>query len=90
MTSDEIWALWHLGAHGPITAPALAGRLDVDPAGLEERFEALARRGYMQLDPQGVPSLTSSGRRALVALVRAGLQPRSRRLSAPREEVVCA
>jgi DNA-binding MarR family transcriptional regulator len=74
----ESWALWHLGARGPITAPALAGRLNVHPAGLGDLFEALGRRGYVQPDRQGVPSLTSKGRHALVALIRAGQDELSR------------
>ncbi len=88
MTAEEIWALWHLGARGPITARALAGRSRVDPAGPEEGFEALAQRGYVQADPQGVPDLTARGRRALVPLARAGAH--SLRPAAAREDVVCA
>jgi DNA-binding MarR family transcriptional regulator len=68
----ESWVLWHVGAHGPITVDALAARLGLGRAGLEELFEALGRRGYVQPDPQGLPDLTSQGRHALVALVKAG------------------
>ena len=81
---DERWALWHLGAHGPITARALAGRLGVDPARVERLFEALGRRGYVREDPQGVPTLTSSGRRAIVRRLRL------RRPPARREGTACA
>ena len=84
ITAAESWVLWHLGARGPISVGALARRLDVEPAGLGELFEALGRRGYVQLDRQGVPDLTSKGRRALVALVRAG-QERIARLIRGRE-----
>jgi len=61
-----------VAAHGPITADALAARLDLEPSGLSERFAALGREGYVRPDRQGVPDLTAKGRRALVALVRAG------------------
>jgi hypothetical protein len=72
MSPAERWALWHLAARGLITATALAGRLGVDLAGLRVLFEALGRRGYVRPDAQGVPDLTSSGRRALVARVADG------------------
>jgi Mn-dependent DtxR family transcriptional regulator len=68
----ERWALWHVAARGPITASALAARLGVDPAGLSVLFEALGRRGYVRPDPQGVPDLTSKGRKTFVARVKAG------------------
>jgi Mn-dependent DtxR family transcriptional regulator len=66
----ESWVLWQMAAHGPISATALARRLDLDPTVLAERFQALGRSGYVQPDPQGLPDLTAEGRRAVVALVR--------------------
>jgi hypothetical protein len=68
ISPPESWALWQIAAHGPITAPALAGAL----------LSALERRGYVGLDPQGVPALTRHGRRAFVALVRAGQEETGR------------
>ena len=68
----ESWVLWHVGAHGPISADALAARLGLDPTALAERFEVLGRHGYVQPDGQGLPDLTSKGRHALVGLVKAG------------------
>jgi DNA-binding MarR family transcriptional regulator len=72
ISTAESWVLWHLAAHGPITATALAERLELDPTVLAERFAALGRRGYVQPDRQGLPDLTPNGRRAVVALARAG------------------
>src|SRR4051794_7641218 len=67
----ENWVLRQIAAHGPITAAALAARLQLAPARLRALFETLGRRGYVQADRQGVPDLTRSGRHALVALVKA-------------------
>ena len=49
----ESWVLWHLGARGPISAPALAARLGRRPGrpGVT-LFEALGRRGYVQPTPK--------------------------------------
>jgi predicted ArsR family transcriptional regulator len=68
MTERQV--LWHVGAHGPITAPALAARLKLDPTRLRAHFAALRRRGYLGLDRQGVPDLTARGRRAVIAQAR--------------------
>ena len=68
----ESWVLWHVGARGPISAAALAAKLGLDPTGLDDLFEALGRRGYVQPDAQGLPDLTSKGRHALVELVKVG------------------
>src|SRR4051794_35535981 len=46
----ESWVLWHVAAHGPITASALAARLGLDSTGLSALFEALGRRGYLRRD----------------------------------------
>jgi DNA-binding MarR family transcriptional regulator len=72
ISAAEVWAMWHLAAHGPITARALAARLHVDPAAVSALFEALCQRAYVQPDRQGVPDVTESGRRTFVALVKAG------------------
>jgi hypothetical protein len=69
--SAEGWALWQLGAHGPITAAALAARLKLDATHMGELFDGLGRRGLVRLNPQGLPALTARGRRALVTLIRA-------------------
>jgi DNA-binding MarR family transcriptional regulator len=68
----ESWVLWHIGAHGPISTTALAARLEVEPNSLRAIVEALGSRGYVLPDRYGVPDLTATGRRALVALVKAG------------------
>lgn len=78
ISPSESWVLWHVAARGPINAVALAARLELDPTGLGELFEALGRRGYVHPDPQGLPDLTSNGRRALLALVKAGREEVSR------------
>ena len=72
ISPPESWALWQMAAHGPITAPALASRLEVEPTRVRSLFSALERRGYVELNAQGVPGLTRRGRRAFVALARAG------------------
>jgi hypothetical protein len=79
MTGDEAESrlLWQMGALGPITPDALAARLGLDPFAVGAQFDALVRRGHVRLDRQGVPDLTASGRHALVALVRAGLEERA-------------
>ena len=70
MRATESWVLWHIGAHGPSTAAALAARLSVEPARLRAVLEALGRRGYVRPDRYGVPDLTATGREALVKLVK--------------------
>jgi predicted ArsR family transcriptional regulator len=70
MRVTESLVLWHVGAHGPITATALAARLKVEPAGLRAVLEALGRRGYVRPDRYGVPDLTATGRDALVKLIK--------------------
>jgi DNA-binding MarR family transcriptional regulator len=72
ISAAESWVLWYVAARGPISLAALAARLELDPTGLGGLFGALGRRGYVQPDPQGLPDLTSNGRHALVALVKAG------------------
>jgi len=70
MRATESRVLWHMGAHGPITAAALAARLRVEPARLRAVLERLGRRGYVRPDRYGVPDLTATGREALVKLVK--------------------
>jgi hypothetical protein len=72
LSPAERRVLWRMGAHGPITGAALAGRLEVDPGDLSAVLDALGRRGYVQPDRYGVPDLTGAGRHALVKLIRAG------------------
>jgi len=78
ISAAESWVLWHMAAHGPITADALAAKLDLEPARLGAIVEALGRRGYVGPDAQGVPDLTAKGRCALVVLVRAGQEDLAR------------
>ena len=72
ISAAESWVLWHVAARGPISAGALAARLELDPTVLGELFRALRRRKYLQTDPQGLPDLTAKGRHAVVALIKAG------------------
>jgi DNA-binding MarR family transcriptional regulator len=78
ISSAESWVLWHVAARGPISAGALAARLELDPTVLSQPFEALRRRRYLETDPHGLPDLTAKGRHALVALIRAGQDEVSR------------
>ena len=78
ISPPESWALWQMAAHGPITAPALAIRLEVDQTRMRSLFSALERRGLVELNSQGVPTLTRRGRRTFVALVRAGQEETGR------------
>jgi len=72
ISATESWALWHLGALGPITAHRLAAELHVARELMGNMITALGRLGYVRPDTQDRLDLTRSGRHALVQLIEAG------------------
>jgi DNA-binding MarR family transcriptional regulator len=86
VSPPEGWLLNRIGERAPITEPALAAELHVQPDRLREPLAGLTRRDYVTTDPDRELELTESGVHAREQLIDAGRAELCRLLDGWRPE----